>query len=184
MAAAKAKKSGKRAGTTPERPGDHESPTGPRCTCGLPPDGTGGHAEACPARRPGVATATPASTRPDLDAILREWQTALRLQHWTITIQYTRRLGASAQNRYFINSLKSKIEVIDPIDYDADFCNEPQDVERSVVHELMHLHFAPISPDNDSPGHLHEEQAVETLARAVVAIKRGRAEAERGEARR
>jgi len=182
MTTAAAKKSGKQRATTPERPVDHESPTGPLCRCGLPPDGTGGHAEGCPARRP-LTAHPPDAPRQDLDAILREWQAALRLQHWTITIQYTRRLGASAQVRYFVNSLKAKIEVIDPIDYDADFCNEPQDAERSVVHELMHLHFAPISPDNDSPGHLHEEQAVEALSRAVVAIKRGRA-AERGEARR
>lgn len=112
------------------------------------------------------------SDRPDLDALLAEWQPALRLQHWTITVEYKRRLGASAQNRYMMLSLKSKIEIIDPIDYDADFCNEPQDVERSLVHELLHLHFAPISPDNDSPGHLHEEQAVESLARAFVALKR------------
>jgi len=122
------------------------------------------------------------ATRADLDALLAEWQPALRLQHWTITIQYTRRLGASAQVRYLVNSLKAKIEVIDPIDYDADFCNEPQDVERSVVHELVHLHFAPISPDNDSPGHLHEEQAVEALSRAIVGIKR--AALAKGEARR
>lgn len=175
------KRSGERSDMTPERPGDHESPTGPRCNCGLPPDGTGGHASACPARRPTAGPPTD-GPRQDLDAILREWQPALRLQHWTITIQYTRRLGASAQVRYFVNSLKAKIEVIDPIDYDADFCNEPQDVERSVVHELIHLHFAPLSPDNDSPGHLHEEQAVEALSRAIVGVKR--AALAMGEARR
>lgn len=110
--------------------------------------------------------------RPDLDALLAEWQPALRLQHWTITVQYTRRLEASAQNRYMLLSLKSKIEIVDPIDYNADYCNEPQDVERSLVHELLHLHFAAISPDNDSPQHVHEEQAVESLARAFVALKR------------
>lgn len=110
--------------------------------------------------------------RPDLDALLAEWQPDLRLQHWTITVQYTRRLEASAQNRYMLLSLKSKIEIVDPIDYNADYCNEPQDVERSLVHELLHLHFAGISPDNDSPLHVHEEQAVESLARAIVALKR------------
>lgn len=108
--------------------------------------------------------------RCDLVALLAEWQPLLRLADWNVTAAYVRHLdhcSVSFDTRY----KRARIRMVDPIDWPEDPI-DPYDIEKHLVHELCHLHLAPLAIENDSPNHLHEEQAVESLARAFVALKR------------
>lgn len=109
----------------------------------------------------------------DLEALLAEWQPLLRLSHWYITVGYERRLGANGTCTYNTHSLRAAIKLIDPLDYqDTLGGGVGPDPEQWLVHELCHLHLAALDVDTDSPKHLHVEQAVQSLSRALVALKR------------
>ncbi len=66
----------------------------------------------------------------------------------------------------------AEIELIDPIDFHKRA--QPYDMEVVLVHELLHLHFAPI--DNCKPtDDLEEimlERAIEHIAKALIETKR------------
>lgn len=51
----------------------------------------------------------------------------------------------------------------------------PYDMEKTLVHELLHIHFAPFFEDDPSQKlkNLAQEQAIENIARALVKLKRG-----------
>lgn len=105
----------------------------------------------------------------DLADLLAEWQPVLRLADWDIVAVYKRHLDRCWAS-FDVNYKRATILMVDPLDWPADA--PPYDVEKCFVHELCHLHLAPLAIANDSPAHLHEEQAVESLARAFVAVKR------------
>jgi hypothetical protein len=113
-----------------------------------------------------------AAPNPDLSALLAEWQPALRLQHWLINVRYERHLGSQGRVSYNLRSRTAVIRIIDPLDYEHENPNFPQDVERTLVHELLHLHFAPLQTRDKSPEDLAEDQAVDALARSFVDLKR------------
>jgi hypothetical protein len=59
---------------------------------------------------------------------------------------------------------------LDSVDYPLD-CMVPQDMENALVHELLHLHFAPLE---DSSGNLFTEQAIESIAPGLITALRGK----------
>lgn len=109
--------------------------------------------------------------RPDLDQLLRFWQTTMRLADWDIIAQYKRHLQNDGS---FINGQchpqekykQALIYILDPIDYRDQ--PVPQDIEKTLVHELGHCHMAPFPAEHI----LHEEQAVESYTRALVSLHR------------
>lgn len=108
----------------------------------------------------------------DIQALCAEWQKILRLQDWGIKITFERH-WRMAPNRagecsMVVNKKIAVIFILDPIDYSNDYvCS--LDPERTVVHELVHLHLA--SNVSTLP-ETTEEQAVESLASAFVRLKR------------
>lgn len=117
------------------------------------------------------------SVRPrivDLDALVAEWAPRLGLGTWTIKIRFCRRSdlsgGEYADVQYQKTHEWAVIRVLDPGDWsEPDF---PQDIEHSVIHELLHLALAPVLPNNEY-GDLPEEQFVNRMARALLELKRG-----------
>jgi hypothetical protein len=116
------------------------------------------------------------SQLPDLDDLLAKWQAILRLQDWDVDIGYYRAFdmlqGKQGTCKPTLTKKHAIIKILDPQDYDPDIV-KPQDVECIVVHELIHLHFAPI--DDDIPGGLPTtclEWAVDALSRALVKLDR------------
>ena len=110
--------------------------------------------------------------KPDLQEILVKWQKILRLQDWVITIQYAKHfdLNPDAQGQVGWNLFKKSahIKVMDPGDYDPSW-PFPQDVQKTVVHELLHLHMAPFDETKaDSLGDKMLEQAIECISSALV----------------
>lgn len=107
-----------------------------------------------------------------------EWQNRLHLHDWDIKTKIMRERDfknteAQAENSWVLQTKQSLIRIVDPIDYITD-TEWPQDMEYSLVHELLHLHFAPF--DNFTSGSLEDkmmEQAIDVLARSFIELKRG-----------
>lgn len=116
-------------------------------------------------------------TEEELRAKCAEWQKILLLQDWIITIRIRRErdfLNADA-NAEIVPSLPKRmatISILDPVDYPPDV-SEPQDMELSLVHELLHIHLFPLFADREDEMRLvSEEQAIEAISRGLIALAR------------
>lgn len=115
-------------------------------------------------------------TRDELRQLCAEWQKILRLQDWDVVVQVSRRDDTfghtnTGQVRYQLGLKQALIKIIDPIDYPTNVIY-PQDMETTLVHELLHLHFAPFDADDDTPAGTAQEQAIEAIAKGLVSLKR------------
>lgn len=114
-------------------------------------------------------------TQKEMEDSLVKWQKRLRLDAWDVRIGIRRERDfdgkwCSGEISYSIESGKAVIKLLDPVDYpDKDF---PQDMEATLVHELLHLKFAAFTPQDDTLEHRLFEQAVESMANLLVALKR------------
>jgi hypothetical protein len=122
---------------------------------------------------PKVKAKTPSQKQ--LDAWLREWQRILRLQDWEVKVAARRERAMQSNdcegcNRYQPDLKRASIHIRDPLDEpeDADF---PADPEATIVHELLHLHFAPFYVTKGLLNTL-QEQAIEVIAQSLVGLKR------------
>jgi hypothetical protein len=111
-------------------------------------------------------------TEEQLQERLQEWQKRLRLQDWIITAKIKRARELMDETQATVSWQLAKkmamISIMDPIDYPPDSM-EPQDMENSLVHELLHLHFAPLNQnDDDERYHIGEEQAIESIASGLI----------------
>lgn len=119
----------------------------------------------------------PTPSQAELEAMASEWQQRLRLQDWTVKIQVRRRhhmclADAHGTCSWELRKKLAAIEIMDPADYDPGSWGWAEDVEKTVVHELLHLHFAPFAAKDDGPDDVAQEQAIDLIARALVAAKR------------
>lgn len=115
--------------------------------------------------------------QPQLEESAKEWQKILGLNDWDIKpgIYRANQMeteGNEAECDWVLRKKTAIIRVLDPIDYPENIL-WPQDMEESLVHELIHLHIAPF--DVSKSGSLEEtamEQAVDQLSRAFIRLKR------------
>ena len=110
-----------------------------------------------------------------LEVLLDEWSKRLRLQDWDISIGIYRATDfyneGVGENTYNISSAKSTIRIIDPYDYPKN-TQFPQDMETTLVHELLHLKFSYFEPnDHTSLQHAMWERTIQTIARTMVEMK-------------
>jgi hypothetical protein len=97
---------------------------------------------------------------------------------WDVYIKFCRGRDMSIPDvagscNWTLTKREASLRILDPIDYPDDVVVD-QDVERTVVHELLHLHFAPFMEDYkpDDLEHIAKEQAIETIAKTLVNLKR------------
>ncbi|MCY9513310.1 hypothetical protein [Paenibacillus apiarius] len=112
-------------------------------------------------------------TEDDLRARCADWQKTLRLQDWIVVVGISRARDMQLDNccgvcEWSLPKRMANIRILDPTDYPADSM-EPQDMELTLVHELLHLHFAPMSTEDNT---VPEEQAIEAISRGLVELKR------------
>ena len=106
---------------------------------------------------------------PSLEPLRDAWQAVLRIQDWDIEVSYRRHLERSSITLRAAYK-RAVVELMHPLDWDDRL---PYDVEKQLVHELCHVHFAPLDTRDHSTLHgFAEEQAVESFARALVSLKR------------
>ncbi|MEK3887459.1 hypothetical protein [Bacillus sp. FSL K6-3431] len=117
-------------------------------------------------------------TQEQLQEKLVYWQEKLRLQDWILTarIARAREMNAEyvAQVNWNLSKKMATIYILDPIDYPDD-CMGDRDMENDLVHELLHLHLAPISEhfsENKAVYNTFEEQAIESIAFGLIQAER------------
>lgn len=125
----------------------------------------------------------PKSSLPNLKDLCAKWQMILRLQDWDVEVKYSRDRdfnspGCQAECRIADTLKKAYIRIQDPVDYDS---VGPQDIEQSLVHELVHLHTHGFTKElarhegevrKDTAEYILFEQAVEVLATAFTSLHR------------
>jgi len=115
-----------------------------------------------------------AVSQSDVDRWLHVWQNRLALDEWKIEARIVRQndLNPDTLGNLKWNSLHhtATIKVLDPRDYDMPPAQIPQDMERTVVHELVHLELA-VLPRDGSPK--VEERVVNRVTEALLGLDRG-----------
>lgn len=121
-------------------------------------------------------------TQEELECLLRDWQAVMRLQDWDIKVKLCRARDLDGANRQaecgFTLPLKEAvIRILDPLDWVE--CDFPQDHENDLIHELLHLHMAPFEPAPDGLAAKMMEQAVCSIAKGLLTLKRTAKEGQR-----
>lgn len=112
----------------------------------------------------------------ELEALLFEWQGRLCLTEWDIAVKIVRRSEFGEEDNqaditYNKLSAQAIIRILDPIDWDNDLFN--QDMEKALVHELLHLMWHDFEPaDEKSLERVLWHRRLETTARIMVMLKR------------
>lgn len=109
----------------------------------------------------------------ELKSRLAEWQKILRLQDWIIDVSICRerdmRLSDNCgECEWNLYKKMAWIRILDPVDYPPDSM-KPQDMELTLVHELLHLHLAPLDDDKKD---IAIEQAIEAISGGLVDVHR------------
>lgn len=113
-----------------------------------------------------------------LNSIKLEWQRKLKLKDWTIKITYSSKdlleqitgIDAVGACECFPEAKVAKIHVYKPTEEDGE---RTQDIENTVVHELLHCHFEAFQKAEPIVK-LQIEQVIEVLADALLVEKRGK----------
>lgn len=135
------------------------------------------------------STSTPGETLAHERSVLAEsfasarlsvWQKRLNLQDWDISVVVSRADGLKPKTVGNIHWDRDKktatIRILDPADYQLPLSAMLQDIEFTVVHELIHLEMAPILSDlrRTDANRMEEEHAVNQMAEALLQLDRGR----------
>jgi hypothetical protein len=107
---------------------------------------------------------------------LAVWQRRLKLEDWRISVLPARSTELKPKTLGAIRWDKGKktatIWVLDPADYQLPFREMLDDMELTVVHELVHLELASLPRSQASRS--TEERAVNGFADALLALDRGK----------
>ena len=111
-------------------------------------------------------------TQEELAGLCVTWQARLRLQDWQVQIRFARaaELGGEVQGDcdWCLPKKAALIRILTPADYPEN-CPWPQDVELTVVHELLHLHGAPFDQfEHRSADDNALEVMIDSTAQALV----------------
>jgi hypothetical protein len=112
-------------------------------------------------------------------AKLSVWQKRLNLQGWDISVVVSRagefKPKTIGHIRWDRDKKTAVIRVLDPADYALPLAPMLQDIEFTVVHELIHLEMAPVLSDlhRTEANRMEEEHAVNQMAEALLKLDRG-----------
>ena len=120
-------------------------------------------------------------TQKSLTQLAKRWQIRLRLLDWKVKIKFVSAEEFNRAGKPFEHSTdnamgfcvnlpearQANIYIVNPAEVEQDEMEDRVDVENTLVHELLHLHFAPFAnkhPDDD----LLYEQAIEAITGALL----------------
>jgi hypothetical protein len=109
---------------------------------------------------------------------LSVWQKRLNLQDWNISLLVVRSTELKPKTlgniHWDADKRTAVIRVLDPADYKLPFSEMLQDLEFTVVHELIHLELSPVlSPlQRNDANRREEEHAVNHMADALLKLDR------------
>ena len=116
-------------------------------------------------------------TEADLADLVRKWQPVLGLSDWRVKVSLKRAAdlkngSAEGENATVLARKLAHISIANPDELSVDLSFAP-DPEHTIVHELLHCHFAPfMSEKHGSLKHIAQEQAIDLIANALVALDR------------
>jgi hypothetical protein len=111
---------------------------------------------------------------------LSVWQKRLNLHDWSVTLEVVRgtqlRPKSLGNIHWDAEKKTAVIRVLDPADYSLPFPETLDDMEFTVVHELIHLEMAPVLShfNRSDADRVQEEYAVNYMADALLRLDRGR----------
>jgi hypothetical protein len=126
---------------------------------------------------PAAAVSKPKAIVTDAQVVdwVRTWQTRLRLDDWKIE---TRIVRASQLKPDTLGNLKwnsisrtAVIKVLSPLDYDIPAADVPDDIEYTILHELVHLQLSVLP--RDSNRREVEEIVVNKISDALMQLDKG-----------
>lgn len=106
------------------------------------------------------------------------WQKRLNLQDWNISVAVVRaselRPKTLGNIHWDLDKKTALIHVLDPADYTLPFHDMLNDLEFTVVHELIHLELVPVLTDEKrtDANRRQEEFTVNHLASALLQLDR------------
>ncbi|HEY2012608.1 MAG TPA: hypothetical protein VGH38_03855 [Bryobacteraceae bacterium] len=106
------------------------------------------------------------------------WQKRLNLQDWNVSVVLARATELKPKTlgniHWDLEKKTATIHVLDPADYRLPFKEMLADMEFTVVHELIHLNFAPVVSDfqRSDANRREEEHAVNHMADALLKLDR------------
>lgn len=109
---------------------------------------------------------------------LAVWQKRLNLQDWEVSLVVSRAgelKPKTVGNIHWDREKKTAIiRVLDPADYKLPFAQMLQDIEFTVVHELIHLEMSPVLTDlqRTDANRMEEEHAVNHMTDALLKLDR------------
>lgn len=117
-------------------------------------------------------------TQDELTALARKWQQRLRLQDWDVTVEIKRAREMSLDGKagevvMVLEQRRAWITLRDMTDVDPEE-QADNDPEVTVVHELLHLFTEPLGLPEEGPRATAEEQMLNAVSRALVALDRER----------
>ena len=111
-----------------------------------------------------------------LEELLEEWKSILHLGQWDIELRRSRQvdfLEGDNQGEITFNRVECQaiVRILDPIDWvDTPF---KQDMEKTLVHELLHIIYADFEPeDSNSLQYTLWHRSIDSMARVLVSLKR------------
>jgi hypothetical protein len=108
------------------------------------------------------------------------WQKRLNLEDWNVSVSVVRSNELKPKtlgNIHWDTDKKTAIiRVLDPAEYQMPFREMLDDMEFTVVHELVHLELAPVLSQfsRNEANRREEEHAVNHMADALLKLERGR----------
>lgn len=111
------------------------------------------------------------------DTQMRVWQSRLRLQDWGVALHVCRLsemptpdcIGAIA---VYEERKEARMSILAPQDLPLlegkHLVVEDFNYEVTIVHELLHLHFASFQEDDETPKGVAQEQAINCISAALV----------------
>ena len=107
----------------------------------------------------------------ELQTWCAKWQKILSLKHWSVQVKYEKkhRMAAGSYAEVFCKTgiLSAVIKIMDPMDYDDPYI--PQNIELSLLHELIHIPLMMFSkPEEGTTEDVLQEQFLELMSRALL----------------
>jgi hypothetical protein len=111
-----------------------------------------------------------------MQGVCCDWQRRLRLDDWAVWVSIKRQHQFRKKDRqgeckWDLWKKEAWINILDPQDYPDD-APGPQDMERTLVHELLHLHLAAWQPEPETLEDIMQEQAIHAISAALVGLRR------------
>jgi hypothetical protein len=110
-----------------------------------------------------------------VESWIQSWQHRLHLDEWRINVRMVRATELKPDTlgnlKWNITNHTADIKVLSPIDYEIAPADIPEDIEYTVVHELVHLQLSVLPRDMGKKD--VEENVVNRISDALMSLDKG-----------